>query len=182
MLLVGLEEQKGAAPDLNNEVVGLQALTETMLTAVTTRPIAQDVIQRLNLSIPPKSFLENLSAQRVGTSQYIEVSYKDSDPEKAQRIANTLGDVFSENAPDINPSSSEIIVKVWEPAVVADSPINPALLRNAFVGLLLGLMLGLGLAFVLEYLDKSWTSLDEVEQVSGVPALGAIPTSKSRKR
>jgi capsular polysaccharide biosynthesis protein len=40
---------------------------------------------------------------------------------------------------------------------------------------LLGSLLGVGLAFLLEYVDDSWTSPDEVEEVSGVPTFGVIP-------
>jgi receptor protein-tyrosine kinase len=45
-------------------------------------------------------------------------------------------------------------------------------------------MLGTGLAFLLEYLDDSWSSPEEMEQVSGTPTLGIIPgfsASKSQK-
>jgi capsular exopolysaccharide synthesis family protein len=38
-------------------------------------------------------------------------------------------------------------------------------------------MLGIGLAFIMEYLDDSWRSPDEVERISGVPAFGVIPKS-----
>jgi hypothetical protein len=36
-------------------------------------------------------------------------------------------------------------------------------------------MLGIGLAFLLEYWDDDWRSPEEVEQISGVPTFGVIP-------
>jgi capsular polysaccharide biosynthesis protein len=39
-------------------------------------------------------------------------------------------------------------------------------------------LLGVGLAFLLEYLDDRWNSPEETERVSGVPTLGAIPKFK----
>jgi capsular polysaccharide biosynthesis protein len=39
----------------------------------------------------------------------------------------------------------------------------------------LGLMLGIGLALLMEYLDYSWRSPEEVEQISGVPTFATIP-------
>jgi capsular polysaccharide biosynthesis protein len=43
-------------------------------------------------------------------------------------------------------------------------------------------MIGVGLAFLLDYLDDDWRSPDEVEQVSRVPTFGVIPTFKLHKR
>jgi capsular polysaccharide biosynthesis protein len=48
-------------------------------------------------------------------------------------------------------------------------------MRDGFLALVLGGMLGAGLAFLLEYLDDRWRSPEEAEQVSGVPTLGQIP-------
>jgi capsular polysaccharide biosynthesis protein len=50
-----------------------------------------------------------------------------------------------------------------------------------------GIMLGIGLALLMEYLDRSWRSPEEVEQVSGVPTFATIPEfsltkSKRNKR
>lgn len=58
---------------------------------------------------------------------------------------------------------------------------SPDPVRNGALALVLGLMLGVGLAFLLEYLDDSWRSPEEVEQVSGVPTFGVIPEFKVPK-
>jgi capsular polysaccharide biosynthesis protein len=46
---------------------------------------------------------------------------------------------------------------------------------------MLGGILGLGLAFLLENLDDSWRSPEEVELVSGVPTFGVIPVYEFSK-
>ena len=40
---------------------------------------------------------------------------------------------------------------------------------------MIGAVLGVALALLLEFLDDSWRSSEEAEQVSGVPTFGAIP-------
>jgi len=47
--------------------------------------------------------------------------------------------------------------------------------RTGLLALLLGLMLGAGLALLLEHWDDSWHSPEEAEQISGVPTFGIIP-------
>ncbi|MEW6638555.1 MAG: hypothetical protein AB1425_17275, partial [Actinomycetota bacterium] len=63
-------------------------------------------------------------------------------------------------------------------AAVPEDPVSPNPVRNGLLALLLGLMLGVGLAFLLEYLDDTWRSPEELELVSGVPNFGVIPEFK----
>jgi capsular polysaccharide biosynthesis protein len=62
---------------------------------------------------------------------------------------------------------------------VPDEPVSPNPVRNGILALALGLMLGVGLAFLLEYLDDSWRSPEEVEHITGVPTFGTIPEYKA---
>ena len=179
-LLVG-QEQGGDASgggNLGNEVQGLQQIGETMVEAVGTRAVAQDVIDKLGLATTPDLFLQNLEAEQIGGSQFIEVAYKDADPATAQRVANAVGDTFSDQVSEVSPSASAITATVWERAVEPDSPVSPDPVRNVLLALALGLMLGVGLAFLLDHLDDNWRSPEEVEQVSGVPTFGVVPTFK----
>jgi len=62
------------------------------------------------------------------------------------------------------------------PAVAPISPIRPTPERNGIVALAVGLMLGVGLAFLLEYLDDSLKNKDDVERAApGVPVVALIP-------
>ena len=175
-ILVGQEASKAPPQNLSNDVEGLQQLTATMAKAVTTLPIAQEVAKQLDM--PPGSaevLLANLSAQADPTTMFIEVSYRDTDPQRAQQIVNTVGEVFSDQVSNVSPSASAITATVWEPAVLPETPVSPNVLRNVVLALVLGLLLGVGLAFLLERFDDSWDSPEEVERVSGVPTFGAIP-------
>jgi len=60
----------------------------------------------------------------------------------------------------------------------ADLPINPSSpkkMRNLLLALFLGLFGGVGLAFVLEYLDNTVKSAEEVGRYTGLPTLGVVP-------
>jgi capsular polysaccharide biosynthesis protein len=180
-ILVGQERKADVPGDLGGEVQGLQQFTQTMTEAVETRPIADGVIKRLGLRTSPEAFLSHLSAEQVAATQFIEVSYRDTNPERAQQIANTTGDVFSEQVSNVSPGANDLTAVVWERATVAKQPVSPDLLRNMLVALVLGLLLGMGLAFLLENMDDTLRTPEEVEKVSGVPNLGVIPKIKTSK-
>jgi capsular polysaccharide biosynthesis protein len=171
-ILVG--QQRGIA-ETPFDVGGLQDVTATVAEAVSSRPIAKAVIEQENLNTDPGTFLTNLEVSVIENTQFIEVNYRDSDPERAQRVVNTLGDVFSKRIAEVNPRGSVMTATVWEPAGVPGEPISPNPLRNGLVALMVGAVLGAGLALLLEFLDDSWRSPEEAEQVSGVPTFGAIP-------
>lgn len=162
------------------DVGGLQQLTRTISEGINSRPIAEAVIEQLDLRITPEEFLEeHLSVEQVPETQFIQVNYEDSSPERAQRVANTIGDVYSEQVTQVSPSASAITATVWERAVAPDTPASPNPVRNGLLAAVLGLMLGVGLALLLEYLDDSWRSPEEAEQISGVPTFGVIPEFKA---
>jgi capsular polysaccharide biosynthesis protein len=138
--------------NLGNNIQGLQQFTATLTVAVDSRPVAEAVTERLNLDTTPNSLLENLEAQQIPETQFIEVTYRDSDPERAQLVVNTVGEVFTELVTKISPDANGVRAIVWEPAMVPDSPVSPNLKLNILMALVLGLTLGLVLAFLSEYL------------------------------
>ncbi|HEV2424140.1 MAG TPA: polysaccharide biosynthesis tyrosine autokinase [Terriglobia bacterium] len=66
-------------------------------------------------------------------------------------------------------------IHVVDPSVVPSGPIKPRVMLNLSIGLLLGLALGVGLAFFQEYLDKTLKTPDDVEQFLRLPSLGVLP-------
>lgn len=71
--------------------------------------------------------------------------------------------------------------RVVSPAVVDERPIAPQPVRNGLLGVALGLILGLGMAFLYEYLDNTIKSNEEAEKIFGAPVLGTIPLEKFEK-
>ena len=94
------QKQDSAAPiDLGSDIQGLQQLTQTMAKTVGTRPTAEEVIQELGLHESAEDFLGGLSVEQAGATQFIEVSYKHTDPEQAKRIVNAPRDGFRSRFP-----------------------------------------------------------------------------------
>lgn len=72
-------------------------------------------------------------------------------------------------------------VRKLEAATTSEFPIRPRVKLNMMVALVLGLLLGVGLAFLIDYFDNTLKSQAQVEQRLGLPFLGIIPAIRGDK-
>ncbi len=70
----------------------------------------------------------------------------------------------------------ESSIRIVDRALPPGGRFSPSYRKNGMLGLFLGLVGGLGLAFFLEYLDRSIRSAEQVELLLKLPALGVIPS------
>jgi capsular exopolysaccharide synthesis family protein len=66
-------------------------------------------------------------------------------------------------------------IKIVDKALVPSAPFTPNTRRNLMMALFLGLFGGLGLIFLVEYLDNTVKGPEDVEKLTGLPSLGIIP-------
>ena len=72
-------------------------------------------------------------------------------------------------------------VSIETPSRLPTVPIGPQRFRNIVIGFLLSLVAGIGLAFLLDFLDDSVKSLDDVDRYLHMPALAMIPSSRGER-
>ena len=80
---------------------------------------------------------------------------------------------FQENVEVIMPKTT--MVELIEHAEPATRPVRPNKPLNIALGIIIGLVVGVGLAFFIEYLDTSVKTIDDVERTLQAPVLGVIP-------
>jgi polysaccharide biosynthesis transport protein len=166
---------QASGSDVPVDVFSLQQLTQTVSEAANTRPIANDVINKLDLSMSPDTLLDNLNVEQIKATQFVEITYTDTDPQRAQRVADAVGEALSDRMSELDTGGATLTARVWEQAKLPEQPVSPKPVRNGFVALAAGVLLGAMLVFLLEYLDDSWRSPEELERMSGRPNLGMLP-------
>ena len=78
---------------------------------------------------------------------------------------------------DVIMASKPNNISIIDYAIAPEAPIGPNRTRTVFVALFLALGLGVGLALLLEYLDDTVHSTEEVERLLHLPALAVIPAA-----
>ena len=66
-------------------------------------------------------------------------------------------------------------VTILDPAIVPERPIKPNIMLNVIIGSIIGLILGIAFSFVIENLDTSIGTIEDVEKYMKLPVIGVIP-------
>ncbi len=72
-------------------------------------------------------------------------------------------------------------ISFLDPAFVPFQKYKPNTRRNLAIGLLLGLMMGVGMAFLIENMDDTLTTVEDVESLTNLPVIGFFPFTKSKR-
>lgn len=156
-----------------NDLLLNRNLTKTYAEVAKSRAVMADVISRLQLSeFTVTELQEKLTVTPVRDTEILSFAVEDGDPARAAAIANAVAEAFKVQIRDFMQVEN---VAVVDPAMIPIDPIKPRKLMNVAVALVLGGMAAVGLTFLLEYLDTSLKSPEDVTRHLGLPVLGVIP-------
>ncbi len=77
-------------------IVPSNMMAQTYTQMLTNLPVLQEVIDQLKIPVDPQDLKSNIDVLLIKETQLIRVTVKDTDPQRAADIANTLGKVFAE--------------------------------------------------------------------------------------
>ena len=100
MLLINQSRTPGVTN--YDDILAAQQRTQTYSRLVTTRPVLEETIHRLNLTMTPDQLAKKLDVSPVRDTQLVTVAVSDPSAEQAAKIANTIGQVFIDQTQDQN--------------------------------------------------------------------------------
>ncbi|MCU7204076.1 YveK family protein [Turicibacter sp. TA25] len=158
-----------------NELQMSQKLATTYSQIIKSERIADAVIEKLELDLSAEELNKKISVSQVESTEILKITVKDSDAELAALIANTEADIFKQQ---INEMMKVDNVSTIDVAKVPENPVAPNKVMNIAIATVLGMMVSVGLVFVLEFLDRTYKTPTDIERHLGLPILGAIPDVK----
>ena len=175
-LFIGKQESsKEVANYDNSDVMMYQQLMKTYAELVKTSDLVTTALKEANLSynqVEIKEILNNLTANPSDDTQILDLTFKGGNPKDVLEITNAITDEFIKESSELIPNGN---VQVIQKAQLPEKPVSPNKKLNILIGLVLGLMIGVGLSLLLEYLDNTFKSREDLEKTLGLPIIGTIP-------
>jgi succinoglycan biosynthesis transport protein ExoP len=155
-----------------------QRVVETNLQLLALPALAYQTSQEIP-ALSPAEVTESVVSSQQGESDIIRVKATTNDPELSAEVANTFAEKFIEFRDRGTKGELTSKVQLVEKAEPEDSPVSPSPAKNVIFGALIGLALGIGLALLLEQLDRRVKRQDDLPEVTGLPMITAIPKRKA---
>lgn len=146
-------------------------LVDTYAQIVTSRRVLDQVINELNLDISYESLKSKISVSAVNNTEIIKINAEDKDAIKAKNIANITANYFKKEIVDLYNMNN---VNILDEAIQEKNPYNINITKQIIVYFMIGLILAIGIVFVVFYFDRTIKSAEQVEQKIKLPILGSV--------
>lgn len=169
--IVLISEAKDNSQLTYNDVSVNQNLVSTYSEIVKSKRVLSQVINNLKLDYSYGALSNNIEVSSVTGTQIIKITVTDGNSKTAKKVANEIAKVFSKEIPELYNISN---VNVLDTAEVASSAYNVNIAKQNTIFLLAGLVLGLGVVFVMYYFDRSVKNASQIEDKLKLPVLATV--------
>ena len=157
---------------------------------LTSRTLAQQVSEALQLDIPAEKLQSEIKAVPTTQDLTIRLDVEDKDPHRARDVANKLADLFvqqkqeeaTKGAAVLGSQHDTVLVNIIDRAITPPAPFKPKTRTNMLAAGILGLILGALIVFLVDWFDDTLRGPGEAETLLDTRILAAIPRMKSRSR
>jgi capsular polysaccharide biosynthesis protein len=165
------EDQQGSAMQYN-DILLYQKLVNTYSEIIKSDRILDKVIEKLQQPVTADDIRQKIFVNSVKDTEIIEIKAEDNAPQFAAELANTIAVVFMSEVPIIMKMDN---VQLIDAAKVPIDRVKPRPMLNIAIAGVLGLMVSVGVVFLIEYLDNTVKTSEDIEQYIGLPVLASIP-------
>lgn len=169
--IVLISEAKDNSQLTYNDVSVNQNLVSTYSEIVKSKRVLSQVINNLNLNYTYGALSNNIEVSSVTGTQIIKITVTDENSKTAMKVANEIGKVFAKEIPELYNISN---VNILDTAEQPSSAYNVNITKQSTIFLLAGLVLGLGVVFVMYYFDRSVKNTSQIEDKLKLPVLATV--------
>ncbi|MDK0916462.1 Wzz/FepE/Etk N-terminal domain-containing protein [Clostridium perfringens] len=175
-LFIGKQEtSQNTANYDNNDIMMYQKLMKTYAQLVKTSDLVTKAVKSADLDYNQKDIkgiLNNLNANPSADTQILDLSYKGGNPKDVLKLTEAITNEFIAESKELIPNGN---VQVIQKPQLPEHPVSPNKTLNILIAFILGLMVGVGVVLLLEYLDNTFKSREDLEKTLNLPIIGTIP-------
>lgn len=156
----------------NNDIQMYQKLMKTYSEMIKTKDLIERAIEDSNIDLTVGDIAGGITVVPVADTQILQIKFKSGDRYEAKQVIEAITDEFVITSKELVPNGN---TRVIESVELPENPVSPNKKMNIAIAFLLGLMVGIGLTFLLEFLDNTFKNKEEMERVLDIPVIGVIP-------
>lgn len=162
----------------SGDISASKSLVDTYIVILKSRQVSEEIIRKAELDLSYDELVEMIEAKPVNSTEIFEVAVTDTDPYRAEKIANTIAGILPEKISNIVEGST---VRIVDYAVIPAWQSSPNLATNTLIGALIGLLLSAAVIIFLELNDT--VIRDEnflLTYYEDIPLLAIVPDIDSK--
>ncbi|MBY0013615.1 YveK family protein [Paenibacillus typhae] len=122
-----------------------------------------------------EELLKKVNVSSVNNTQVMTLVVRDNSYQRAAELVNAISLVFKQEIPSLfNVQNVSILNEAKLNPPVEPGPVEPNVVMNMAIAFIVSLMIGLGIAFLLEYLDDTLKTEEDIEKYLGLPTIAMI--------
>ena len=158
----------------SSDVSMYQNLIKTYSELIKTKDLVNKAIDNSQYDLSVNNVLNGITVNTLTGTQILQISYQSKSPSIAKNILESITNEFITKAEELVPNGN---VKILESVELPKNPVAPNKTMNIALAFILGMMVGFGIVFLLEYLDNTYKNKEQLEKDLDIPVLGVIPMS-----
>ena len=139
---------------------------------VKSKDVIRTVINNLKIEEDEEELRKNVNVTSVEDTELIKIAVTHKNPRYAARIANEMAKVFSEKVNQIYKINN---VYILDEAEIEDEPSNINYIKDTAIFAFVGLVLSVGYIFILNLMDTTVKTAEDIEKTCNIPVLATIP-------
>ena len=157
-----------------NDITMYQKLLKTYSELIKTKDLINRAITNSEYELKVEEVFKDVSVTTVADTQMLKIAYRSTSPKIAKNMLENITNEFIATAQELVPNGN---VRVLESVELPKDPVAPNKKMNVAIAFILGMMVGFGIVFLLEYLDNTYKNKEKLEKDLDIPVLGVIPMS-----
>jgi len=158
-----------------NQINSSIRMIDTYKEIIRTPAIMEKVIEtHPDLKLTMQELVKKVKVSSVNNTQVMTLIVQDTSYAKAAQIVNAVSDVFSKEISHIFQVENVSILNYANEAEEAVAPVSPNIKLNIAIAFLISLLLTIGVAFLLEMMDDTIKTEQDIAEHLGLPTLASI--------
>jgi capsular polysaccharide biosynthesis protein len=179
-LIVNKAEESSMYQQLDLNAVNTNIKLIDTYKEIIKTPAIMDIVVKENpgFNISSSELIDKVKVNSVNNTQVMTVSVNDFSHANSVKIVNAISKVFQNEIPKIMKVDNVSLLN--EARVVGNpKPVSTSPLFNVLVSVLLSFLLISSIVFIIDYLDDTVKTEEDISQILGLPTLSMIPRTRS---